>query len=113
MRLTRLAGLALALILLLTGCSPMVEEENSESLSVYATFYPIYVLAEMVIGGVPDVELHCLVQPQDGCLRSYPMSDWDLSLLAASADIVIAGGRGWNRLKARSRPFRIGFNPAD
>ena len=49
MRLTRLAGLALALILLLTGCSPMVEEENSESLSVYATFYPIYALAEMVI----------------------------------------------------------------
>lgn len=94
MRLTRLAGLALALILLLTGCSPMVEEENSESLSVYATFYPIYALAEMVIGGVPDVELHCLVQPQDGCLRSYSMSDWDLSLLAASADVVIAGGRG-------------------
>lgn len=94
MRLTRLAGLALALILLLTGCSPMVEEENSKSLSVYATFYPIYALAEMVIGGVPDVELHCLVQPQDGCLRSYSLSDWDLYMLSHGAGAIVLGGSG-------------------
>ena len=33
------------------------------------------------------------MQPQDGCLRDYALSDWDLYLLSG-ADMVIAGGRG-------------------
>ena len=46
-----------------------------------------------MISGVPETSLHCLAQPQDGCLRSYGQSDWDLYLLS-QADAVIAGGRG-------------------
>ena len=82
----------LALLTLLTGCRPLVETEETP-LSIYATFYPIYALTEAVMRDVPDAELHCLVQPQDGCLRAYAISDWDAYLLA-SADAVICGGRG-------------------
>lgn len=82
----------LFIALALSGCRPLVEDEP-EQLTVYATFYPIYALTEAVARGVPDLNLRCLVQPQDGCLRNYALSDWDIYLLA-SADAVIAGGRG-------------------
>ena len=66
---------------------------SDESPSVYATVYPIYALADAVLRDIPNVQLRCLVQPQDGCLRSYALSDWDLALIR-SANAVIAGGRG-------------------
>ena len=87
-----LAGLMLA-ALMLSSCAPLVEDAP-DALDIYATFYPIYALTEAVAGGVPDIELHCLVQPQDGCLRNYQLSDWDIYLLASSADAVVMGGRG-------------------
>jgi len=74
------------------GCTPLVEDEMT--IDLYASFYPIYALVDGLTEGVPDVKTHCLVQPQDGCLRDYQLSDWDLYLLASSADAVIMGGRG-------------------
>ena len=88
---TFLAAL-LSVLLAFSGCRPLVEDAP-KNLTVYATFYPIYALVEALTGDVPDLTLHCLVQPQDGCLRDYALSDWDLSLLS-SADAVFAGGRG-------------------
>ena len=83
----------LALALCLSGCRPLVSDAPT-AISVYATFYPVYALTEAVMREVPDSEVHCLVQPQDGCLRNYQLSDWDLYLLAAGADAVVMGGRG-------------------
>ena len=91
-RIIRGIALAAALIAALTGCSPLVQPQEQTAI-VYATFYPIYALADAIIRDVPNIELHCLVQPQDGCLRAYQLSDWDARLLA-SADGVISGGRG-------------------
>lgn len=88
-----LAGVA-ALTLLLTGCHPLVDDEEIPHQTVYASFYPIYALSEMILKDVPEMELHQLVQPQDGCLRNYELSDWDLYQLAYNADAVIIGGRG-------------------
>lgn len=82
----------LVLALALSGCHPLVED-GPKTLTVYATFYPIYALTEPVVREVPDLTLHCLTQPQDGCLRSYALSDWDIYMLS-SADAVIMGGRG-------------------
>ena len=91
-RAVAIISMLLALAALLSGCKRLVPED--ETISVYATFYPIYALTDAVMDGVPDAELHCLVQPQDGCLRDYALSDWDLALLASGADAVVAGGRG-------------------
>lgn len=94
-RLRRVIALILIslIILALSGCKPLNLPEN-ESISVYATFYPVYAMTEAVMDGVPNMELHCMAQPQDGCLRAYQLSDWDTSLLASGADAVIMGGRG-------------------
>ena len=92
-RLVSLALTGLVLVLGLAGCRPIVPEADP-SITVYATFYPIYALSEGVMRDIPDTQLHCLVQPQDGCLRNYQLSDWDSALLKSGADAVIAGGRG-------------------
>ena len=91
-----LAALAVALVLFLSACTPIVEDAP-QTLSLYATFYPIYALADMLVQDVPDLELHCLVQPQDGCLRGYTLSDWDLYLMSYSANVVLSGGYGLER----------------
>ena len=95
MKARRLAFVVIVLIipLLLGGCSPIVDDIMHQK-NVYATVYPIYALSAAIADGVEDLEVHCLVQPQDGCLRSYEMSDWDIYMLAYSADAVLASGNG-------------------
>lgn len=82
----------------LSGCNLHAATEEAspetEALSIYATFYPIYGITALVADGVPELQINCLAQPMDGCLRSYSLSDWDLALLVRSADAVISGGRG-------------------
>lgn len=92
-RAVAMALILFALASTLSACRTLVPEADAQ-ITVYATFYPIYALTEGVARDVPDTQLHCLVQPQDGCLRNYQLSDWDAALLARSADAVIAGGRG-------------------
>lgn len=83
----------LAAVFLLSGCSPIVKDVPRTT-NIYTTFYPIYALTEQIAEGVEDVEIHCLVQPQAACLRSYDLSDWDLYLLGYSADVVLSAGNG-------------------
>ena len=91
-------AVAMAMVMLvfawaLSGCQPLVQDAGGP-ITVYATFYPIYALTDAVMRDVPEATLHCLVQPQDDCLRSYQLSDWDMAILTRGADAVIAGGRG-------------------
>lgn len=91
-RLGLFSLLLAALALTLASCAPLVEEAPQEA-EVCATFYPFYALTSLLTEGVDGLRLSCLVQPQDGCLRAYELSEWDLYQLAA-ADLVVAGGRG-------------------
>ena len=87
-----IVALIICIAMALTGCKRLVEPEN-QSISVYASFWPIYALTDAVMDGIPDAELHAMAQPQDGCLRNYQISDWDAAMLA-NADAIIIGGRG-------------------
>ncbi len=95
-RLQKILVLVLCLcfsLAILTSCQ-VPQQAEKETLNLYASFYPIYALTAMITEGIPDVYLKVLAQPQDGCLRSYSLSDWDLALLSRSADAVILGGEG-------------------
>ena len=70
-----------------------MQQEEEERKSIAATFYPLYAIALNLVKDVPDLSLSCLIQPQDGCLRSYSLSEWDY-LILASQDAMICGGRG-------------------
>lgn len=87
------------IIAMLGGCARQEEPPENRGLNIYATFYPLYVCVQMITADVPDIHLSCLVQPQDGCLRDYQLSDWDYVLLQRSADLIIAGGRGLERFE--------------
>lgn len=93
-----------ALAAVFTGCKPVVEETDvKKEYRVYASFYPVYALSRLIIDeNIPDMQLYQLVQPQDGCLRSYSLSDWDL-YLAANADCVILNGSGLESFEAGLR----------
>lgn len=94
-RITALAFCIVLLCGLLTGCKNQEAQQaiQDDVLDIYASFYPIYAVAGMICEDATDVRLNCLAQPQDGCLRAYALSDWDLALLS-SADAVLIGGRG-------------------
>lgn len=95
MRALALLICAAMLALMLGGCErEHAEEKDDGVLNIYASFYPLYAITQMLAEGVPEMQVSCLVQPQDGCLRDYELSDWDLALLTRSADAVIIGGRG-------------------
>jgi len=89
----RLLALICVALLLLGGCAPDMEAIKEQD-QIYASFFPIYALAGMIIEDIPDISLKCLVQPQDDCMRLYDLSDWDASVLAYDADVVIIGGMG-------------------
>lgn len=96
----RMLALILCLALMggaLSGCGREddgVDAGNDDIFSIYASSYPIHAIASGITKDVPGVQLNCLMQPQDGCLRSYALSDWDFALLTGSADAVLIGGRG-------------------
>ena len=61
----KLISLLLVFLLLpLAGCGAMAED-----VSVMATFYPVYILAENVLQGVEGVTLSSMTPPSTGCLH--------------------------------------------
>lgn len=94
MRRKRMLSVLMCLILVLTGCEKQAVQKEKTGIDLYASSYPFYAIAAMITKDVPDLQLHCLMQPQDGCLRNYQLSDWDFSLLMNAADALIIGGRG-------------------
>lgn len=89
------------LALILSGCAPVVDDKDiPENYNIYASFLPSYMLSDLVIGeNVPGMKLHLLIQPQDGCMRSYNLSDWD-AYMAMNADAVILIGNGFETFES-------------
>ncbi len=79
--------LLLALLLLsLSGCGAAAED-----ISVMATFYPVYVLAENVLDGVEGVSLSSMTPPSTGCLHDYQLLTSDMRALAKAHALLING----------------------
>ena len=81
--------LALLLVLLLvslSGCGAVAED-----VSVMATFYPVYILAENVLEGVEGVSLSSMTPPSTGCLHDYQLLTSDMRALAKAQALLING----------------------
>jgi len=87
--------------LILSGCAPVVKESDvPEDFGIYASFLPVYMLSDLIIDeDIPGMNLHLLIQPQDGCMRSYALSDWDQYVLM-NADAVILIGNGFESFES-------------
>ncbi len=80
---------ALLLVLLLvslSGCGAAAED-----VSVMATFYPVFILAENVLDGVEGVSLSSMTPPGTGCLHDYQLLTSDMRALAKAQALLING----------------------
>lgn len=108
MRRALAALLSLLLIAQLSGCV-QVAEEPSDPRYVAISFAPLYALAVNVMDGVDGLSLSCLIQPQDGCLRLYELSEWDAARVEG-LDVLILGGRGLESFEGLL--YSLGTGPA-
>lgn len=81
----------IALLLLLSflplcGCAAVAEE-----VTVMATFYPVFVLAENVLNGVSGVRLLSMTAPSTGCLHDYQLLPRDMHALSQARMLLING----------------------
>ncbi len=76
---------------LMASCGEAQKAEDSE-INVTASFYPIYILAENVIGNTDGINLQNMAQPQTGCLHDYQLSTGDMKKLDTTDIFLINGG---------------------
>ena len=90
------AGLLSGVLLLsLTACgAPTENKEDDGALTIAATTYPVYLLADMVIGDLDGLELKLVVDQQISCLHDYTLSVQDMRILE-QADVILINGAGF------------------
>ena len=94
----RLLPLLMMTGLLLTACTPAAapgssQPEDSATLSLVTTTYPLYLFASEVTRGAEDVTVSLLVNQDVSCLHDYTLTVQDMKLLE-QADVLIQNGAG-------------------
>ena len=87
----RLAALACALALALTGCGGPPAEDDA--LRVLATTYPAYLFTTAVAEGAEGVEVDLLVNQPTSCLHDYTLTVADMKAVQR-ADVIVMNGAG-------------------
>ena len=94
--LKKLCPLMLALLLVLSACGGQESTgtpADDAGLSVVATTYPVYLLADAVIGDEAGVDLALMIDQSVSCLHDYTLSVENMRLLDG-ADAVLLSGAG-------------------
>ncbi len=94
------ALLCAALLLSCTACASgsRTNDSSDESgdttvLTVAATTYPVYTLAQLVVGDLPDVRLELVIDQQTSCLHDYTLTVQNMRTLE-EADVILISGAG-------------------
>lgn len=82
--------LLLLMILTLSGCG---QNSDDGKLKIVTSFYPMYIDAINIAGGIDGVEVLNLTKPQTGCLHDYQLTTEDMKTLE-TANIFIVNGLG-------------------
>ncbi len=77
--------------LTISGCGGKIS--GGDNLKIVTSFYPIYVDAVNIAGGIDGVEVVNLTKPQTGGLHDYQLTPEDMKTLE-TADIFIVNGLG-------------------
>ncbi|MCD8037092.1 MAG: metal ABC transporter substrate-binding protein [Clostridiales bacterium] len=81
---------AAVLPMFLAACSSSYQDDSS--IKAVASFYPMYIIAENVIGDIAGISLENMAQPQTGCLHDYQLTSGDMRKLDAADLFIINGG---------------------
>lgn len=85
--------LGVCLLSVALGLAASLEARAGATLRVMTSFYPMYIHALNVAGGVPGVDVTNLTPQVTGCLHDYQFSPADLVRLTR-ADVLIVNGAG-------------------
>ena len=83
--------LLFCILFLLSGCMPQKTAE--QTITIVASFYPVYILAKNITDGVENITLENMAQPQTGCLHDYQLTTKDRKALE-KADLFFINGAG-------------------
>lgn len=91
----KIAAMLGVIALLGAGITVLTAPRSTEraELRIVTSFYPVYIAAQNVAGGVDGVEIVNMVDGQFGCLHDYQMSPSD-RVTMESADIFVMNGAG-------------------
>ncbi len=91
----KIAAMLGIIALLGVGITALTAPRTSErqAVRIVTSFYPVYIAAQNIAGGVDGVEIVNMVDGQFGCLHDYQMSPSDRVTLE-SADIFVMNGAG-------------------
>ena len=81
-------ALCLLLAILFLPLLPVAAEAE---ITVVASFYPIYVLAQNVLDGVEGVKLSSMTAPTTGCLHDYQLLTSDMRALSKATALLVNG----------------------
>lgn len=83
--------LLFCILFLLSGC--MSQKTAEQTITIVASFYPVYILAKNITDGVENITLENMAQPQTGCLHDYQLTTKDRKALE-KADLFFINGAG-------------------
>ena len=75
----------------LSACTAVKRDDCN--LNIVASFYPMYIIAENIIGDADGITLQNMARPQTGCLHNYQLTPGDMKKLD-TADLFIVNGGG-------------------
>ena len=78
----------LLLILVFFPLFPGVAEQE---ITIVASFYPVYIMAQNVLSGVENVNLVSMTAPSTGCLHDYQLLTSDMRALSRASAFLING----------------------
>ena len=85
-----LAGIVLVSGVFMYAATPST---RGGGLTVVASFYPMYIATENIIGEAEGITLKNLSEPETGCLHDYQLTPEDMKTLK-TADIFVVNGGG-------------------
>jgi len=85
----------LIVLLLLAGCAGGAQDSETQagdgSVTIAASFYPIYIMLMNITADMPEIEIVDMTQPTTGCLHDYSATPGDLKKLESASALVING----------------------
>lgn len=92
----RVVSLLLAAALCFCACActaaPSSEDTEDGGLLVVASFYPVWLIADEIVRGVPGITLERMADTKTGCLHDYQLTMSDMRLLDRADLFLMCGG---------------------
>lgn len=84
---------ALAVSILVGGCTPAPSPSADGQVRVLCSFFPIYLFTKNIVGDTPGVTVELMLPAQAGCPHDYDLTPDDVKKIAA-AEVYVMNGAG-------------------